>query len=230
MQKLKVLLASWEKVFGEGIVRVLENRPDVAAVTVCRNGLEAIRTASKLKPDIVIIDEGIRDCGFVELSKSIRQLLPQTDIMIITAEYPNTNTKSVLKAEANAYTDKDITVAAFNATIDRFCEKYHFYASRVSPATALAKLIFKEYARFWASRDDASGEGKFGLSKREIEVLTLAAEGKSNKEIGSLLFITENTVKAHMSSIFNKLNLHDRQQIGALAKEKGIVPDVPVSE
>jgi DNA-binding NarL/FixJ family response regulator len=73
---------------------------------------------------------------------------------------------------------------------------------------------------------DGLKENRFGLSKREVEVLTLVAKGKSNKEIANTLFVTENTIKAHMSSILEKLHLRNRQQVAALAKEKGIVPSV----
>jgi len=168
----------------------------------------------ELNPDIILLDEGI-----MEIAQSIREQLPKTHIIFITTPRQESDISQILKAEANAYIDKDITIEALTSVISRV----YMGHAHVSPRIArklLKETIYPHEVMKWERH-----EGDIGLSKREIEVLTLVAKGESNKEIASKLYISENTVKRHLSSIMGKMHVHNRLQAATLAKEKGILSE-----
>ena len=221
MKRLKILLVSGEKVFWEGLVKILERRSDIEIVGKCFNGNEAIRKASETNPDVVLIDEGITDCGAIVVSQNIRRLFPMTLIGIITTVCSSDN-RSILRAEAEFYLDKDMTTSRMNMMIDRWHEDVHFDEIGILISPVVAEMLVKKWEISKPGEHGDLKDNTFGLTKREMEILNLVAEGKVNKEIASALFITENTVKAHLGSIYEKLHVRTRHQVAALAEEKGI--------
>ena len=214
--KLRILLVSWEKVFWEGLIKILNNCPDITIVGLCINGKDGIQKAIELKPDVVLIDEGIKNCECVEVSKRIRLALPRAYIGIMTAVSPYSDSTNILRAEANLYLDKDVTTSAMIQLIDRWKENTRFDERGVFLSPAMAELLVKKLdrSRFVASEDIK--ENLVGLTRREMEIAALIVKNKSNKEIAKSLYISENTVKAHLSSIYEKLHLRTRHQIVSL--------------
>jgi DNA-binding NarL/FixJ family response regulator len=227
MQELRVLIASGKKVFWEGLINVLSSRPDTRLIDSCGTGQAAVESASNNKPNVVFIDEGIKDCGFIELSRSIRNILPESVIFIVISAYPHlpNNILSVFEAGAHFYIDKDITISGINALLERVQENLIYHDVGYFLFQAVSEHLSKENEFSKTVGTKSPQDNLFGLTKREIEILGLVVKEKSNREIAQTLFITENTVKAHMSSIFEKLHVKTRHEVAPFIKEKGIIQD-----
>lgn len=217
MLKIKVLLADKRGIFREGLAKILAGEPDIKVVSICSSGLECIRKATELKPDVVILDTEISECDCIEATQCINKLPLAPRILILTHSEEDRDLFSTLRAGARAYMSKDVMAKDLIKAITRV----HLGEVIVTPPMA-AKLI-SEFALLEESKE--AGQRKYGtsLTEREVEVLALVAKGATNKEIGSALFIAVNTVKVHLSRILEKLHVRNRQQAAALAIEKGIV-------
>jgi two-component system, NarL family, response regulator len=217
--KSKILIASWKKVFYYGLIEILNRRSDVEVVDFCHSGHEAILSATNKKPDLVFIDEGIRNCDFIELSHAIRRILPDVIIFVVTSSYPHPDVLTIFKADAQFYLDKDVTADPLNTLVDRISEGPSFENPGVFIHPALAEQLLQKATLPATEGEKDKNDNIFGLTKREAEILSLAVRDKSNKDIAHELFITPNTVKVHMRSIFEKLNIKDRHQLAPLLKE-----------
>jgi DNA-binding NarL/FixJ family response regulator len=217
--KLIVLVASWNKIFFEGLINVIKGRADSQLIDICTSGQDAIRSASKNTPNVVFIDQDIKDCEFIELSNRVRNILPDASIFIVTSPFYKGSVMHILKANANFYIDKEITVSGLNTLLDKLHENVNFMNVEFFIAPPVAEQLIKEMRKNEPESGMPIGEA-FGLTKRELEVLNLIVQEKSNKEISQALFITENTVKVHISRIFEKLHIKARQQAAAIYNVK----------
>jgi DNA-binding NarL/FixJ family response regulator len=221
MKKISVILAGNREIWWEGLLGLLKERsPEYEVAAVCYDALETIEKANQFKPDILLLDEEIKggDCG--EIAQRINRLHIETNIIILIKPYKNIDLSSLLKANVKGYVDKDISYSGLASTI------LHVYRGDFAMLSqAIARLLMKQVETY---RDTmfTHGERNIGLSKREREVLTmLANKGTTNKEMAAALHITNNTVKAHLSSIMEKMQVRNRQQATIIAREIGIVPD-----
>jgi RNA polymerase sigma factor (sigma-70 family) len=225
LEKIKVLLASNHELWWDGLSRLLRETPDIEVSHICYDAVDTINTANQNQPHVILLDEEINgaDCG--EVALRINELHPDIKIIIVTKPYKNVNISSSFKARAKAYIDKDISLNELESCI-RHVAKGGFVV--ISPL--VAKKLLEQVANPTEANlvNKQQVEYDVGLSKREKEVLTLLAKkGTTNKEIAETLFITENTVKAHLSSILEKLQVHNRQQAAILAREKGFLAQHP---
>ena len=158
------------------------------------------------------------DCG--EVAQRINELHPEIEIIIVMKPYQDINYASSFKARAKAYINKDITYAGLESSIR------HVAKGGVVVISPLVAQKLLEQVASYGNAVNVRAEYNVGLSKREKEVLALLAEkGTTNKEIAEALHITENTVKAHLSSIMEKMQVHNRQQAAILARESGIITE-----
>jgi two-component system NarL family response regulator len=221
MERVKVILASNRELWWEGLSLLIEKRAEaIQVLAMCYDAIETINKANQLKPDVLLLDEEIEggDCG--ELAQRINELNPEIKIIIVIKPYKNISLSTSFKARAKAYIDKDITYEELESCI-------HYVAKGgvvvISPLVA-QKLL--EQVAYYGNTMSTRVEYDVGLSKREKEVLTLLAQkGTSNKGIAEALHITENTVKAHLSSILEKMQVRNRQQAAIIARERGIIPE-----
>ena len=217
MEKLKVLLASNHELWWDGLSLLLGKTPDIEVSSICYDAMDTINQADQIQPNIIFLDEEIKggDCG--EVALRINKIHPDIKIIIVTKPYKNVNLSSSFKAQAKAYIDKDITFSELEKCIRQVAK-----GEVVVISSLVAQKLLEQVANPKQSTTNHI-EYDFGLSKREKEVLTLLAKrGTTNKEIAETLYITENTVKAHLSSILEKMKVHNRQQAAILAREKGI--------
>ena len=222
MDKVKIILASNHELWWEGLALLIKDRSkDIEVLTICYDAVETINRANQLKPDIILLDEEIEggDCG--EVAQRISDLHPEIKIIIIIKPYKNVSISTSFKARAKAYIDKDITYAELESCIHHVAK-----GGVVVISPQVAQRLLEQVAYFEGSVSSRV-EYDVGLSKREKEVLTLLAQrGTSNKGIAEALHITENTVKAHLSSILEKMQVRNRQQAAILARERGLVPGI----
>ena len=221
MGNIRVILASNHELWWDGLSMLLQEKSkDIEVVAICYEAIETINRAKQLKPDILLIDEEIEggDCG--DVARQINELNPEINVIIVMKPYTDISMTTSFKARAKAYLNKDVTYAALESCI------YHVAKGGVfvlSPE--IATKILDQFEKFTKSIDKKI-EYDIGLSKREKEVLTLLTQkGTSNKEIAETLHITENTVKAHLGNILEKMHVHNRQQAAILARERGLVSE-----
>ena len=220
MENIRIILASNHEMWWEGLLLLLKERTkDIEVLTICYNAIETINQANQLEPDIILLDEEIEggDCGGV--AERINELHPEIKIVIIIKPYKDVTLSTSFKARARAYIDKDITYSELESCIR------HVAKGGVVVISPLVAQKLLEQVAYFGNTTHTRVEYDVGLSKREKEVLTLLAQkGTTNRGIAEALNITENTVKAHLSSILEKMQVRNRQQAAILARERGIVP------
>jgi len=220
MKKISVLFARTAELWWDGLARLMGEMGQFQIVGICSTGLETIREASSLKPDIILLDEEMSGCDYVEVSQNMNKISPETNIIVITKPYKNIDVNSIFKTRAKAYIDKDITLTEMVKAIENVVRGGMVV---ISPLVATSMLKYLDQAG--QETGAARREFDISLSKRETEILSmLAHRGSTNKEIAEALCISENTVKSHFANIMWKMNVRNRQQAANLAREIGILP------
>ena len=220
MGQLKVLLADDKEVFREGLARLLEEQGYIEVVSRCSNGKQAIDGIKETKPDVVLIDSNISDCGSKEATHEIKGLFPRVQVALLTDSENEQELFSAIESGATGYLLKDMTVVDLVKSVDLIGKGEVV----VSPPLS-EKLVAK-----FASMRQKEPEHQTGLTQQELEIVKLLAKGATNKEIAETLFVTENTAKVHLKNILGKLGLHNRQQAAAYAVQKGLVTEITNTE
>jgi two-component system NarL family response regulator len=203
--RIRVLIADDHGVVREGLVSMIQrNRADMTVVGEASDGRDAVELWKQQRPDVTLVDLRMPALDGVEVIKEIRATDKKARIIVLTTFDGDEDIYRAIQAGAKGYLLKDVPREALMDSIRRV------HAGETSvPLHLVAKL---------ANR--VSGET---LSEREIEVLKLMAQGKSNKEIATALFISEGTVKSHGKSIFSKLNVGSRTEAVAEATRRGFL-------
>jgi two-component system NarL family response regulator len=203
--RIRVLIADDHGVVREGLVSMIRrNRADMTMVGEASNGREAVELWKQERPDVTLLDLRMPELDGVEVIKEIRAADKKARIIVLTTFDGDEDIYRAIQAGAKGYLLKDVAREALMDSIRRV------YAGETSvPLHLVAKLA-----------DRVSGET---LSEREIEVLKLMAQGKSNKEIAAALFISEGTVKSHGKSIFTEMNVRSRTEAVAEATRRGFL-------
>src|SRR6201982_2396164 len=203
--RIRVLIADDHGVVREGLVALIRrNRADMTVVGEASNGREAVELWKQERPDVTLLDLRMPELDGVEVIKEIRAADKKARIIVLTTFDGDEDIYRAIQAGAKGYLLKDVPREALMNSIRRV------HAGETSiPLHLVAKLA-----------DRVSGET---LSEREIEVLKMMAQGKSNKQIATALFITEGTVKSHGKSIFVKMNVSSRTEAVAEATRRGFL-------
>ena len=212
MARIRVLVVDDHTVVREGIRLVLESQPDIQVVGEAREGMEALAKVQQLKPDIVLLDLVMPGVGGLEATHLIKAQHPEVQVLILTMQEGEEYFFKALQAGASGYLLKGASAADLVAGL----RAVHSGGVALGPGVA-KKLVtdFIERASDATSYD--------GLSPREREVLTHIAEGKTNQEIATTLFLSVNTVQTHRAHIMEKLNFHNRTELVKYAIQKGLI-------
>jgi two-component system NarL family response regulator len=203
-KRIRILIADDHTVVREGLVSLVKRKSDMVIVAEARNGREAVDLWKEHRPDVTLLDLRMPEMDGVSAIKEIRELDDNAHIVVLTTYDGDEDIYRAIKAGAKAYLLKD---TARDALVD--CVRKVHAGETYLPAPLAAKLA-----------ERVSGDA---LSAREIEVLQRLAAGKSNKEIGAELFISEGTVKSHVKSIFTKLDVVSRTEAVATATRRGLI-------
>jgi DNA-binding NarL/FixJ family response regulator len=202
--KIRVLVADDHVTVLEGLAAIIRRQKDMVVVAQAANGRDAVTLWMEHRPDIALIDlrmPVLDGCGAIE---EIRRVAPSARIIVLTTFDTDSDIAEVIKAGAKGYLLKDAPRDELLTAI----RKVHVGETSIPPAL-VAKL--------------AASITTESLTGREREVLSLLARGKSNKEIGTNLYISETTVKSHLRSIFTKLNVLSRTEAIAAATRRGLI-------
>ncbi len=211
---IRVLIVDDHLVVREGLHTILEVSGDIEPVGEAANGAEAVRLVGELSPDVVLMDLRMPGMDGIEAIQQIKARSPVVEIVILTTYDDDEYIVQGLRAGARGYLLKDTGRQALFETIRAAAR-----GESLLPSAVVDKVV----AHLGAPRPVAAGS----LSEREQEVLALLAEGASNKEIAMRLQITERTVKAHVTSILNKVGVNSRTEAVAVALRQGLLPAGP---
>jgi DNA-binding NarL/FixJ family response regulator len=215
---IRVLLADDQALFREGLETLLSVHKDIEIVGQASNGQEAVDLALKLRPDVILMDMQMPILNGIGATRRLKQSLPDCRVIVLTTFDDKETIFDALRAGAVGYLLKDVDSAQLAESVRRTARG----ESILDPSVA-AKVV-AEFSRVSSLVGGTSSEVlPDPLSEREIELLRLIASGMSNKEIGETLFITEGTVKNHITHILGKLSVRDRTQAALKAKELGLV-------
>lgn len=218
-EKIKILLVDDHNLVREGFAKMLELEEDFIVVGQAASADEALIKARELKPDIILMDIKLQGINGIEATRMIKAELSDTEVIILSMYDEEEYVRESVKAGATGYVLKDIS----QEELIRNIKVVHHGGSYIQPS--LARKVLQDLASMGKSKSHTSARESTirELSDREVEVLQHVADGKSNKEVAAALTISEKTVKAHLRSIFRKLEVGDRAQAVATAMRKGLV-------
>ena len=215
MSKIKVLLVEDHTIVRKGIIALLEKDFAIEIIGEAENGMDAVKKAEELAPDIMVLDISLPLLNGLEVTRQVSKRFPQIKILILSMHDTEEFVFELLNAGAQGYVIKKAAPQELISAIDIV---YHG-KSYFSPA--ISKIILSRLQRNPDSVSDSNLQEL--LTEREREVLQLVAEGRSNREIADLLHISIKTIESHRSNIMDKLDLHNVADLIKYALRKGII-------
>jgi len=215
LKKTRILIADDHGIVRKGLRLQLEQNGAFEVVGEATDGRTAVQMAEQLSPDIVIIDIGMPNLNGIQATTQIVKKNPQTGVIILSMHSDETYITRALAAGARGYLLKD------NAEVDLFRAVQVVAQGKPFFSPAIAKTLLEDYMRHMQQR---GLEDSYDLlTAREKEILQLLAEGKSNKEVATILDLSTNTVETHRTRIMQKLDLHSAAEIVLYAVRKRII-------
>jgi two-component system, NarL family, response regulator NreC len=215
VRQIRILLADDHNVMRGGLRLLLERQPGFKVVGEASDGRQAVEQAEATKPDIVVLDIAMPNLSGIEAAQRISSLLPHTRILILSMHSDEGYVLRSLKAGAKGYLLKDSAENDLIEAIRAVDEGKAFFSPEIS------KILVEDYVREMKRR---GAEDSYELlTPREREILQMLAEGKSNKDIATLLNLSLYTVETHRRNLQDKLNLHSFAELILYAVRKGII-------
>jgi DNA-binding NarL/FixJ family response regulator len=212
--RINVLIADDHAMVRQGLKQILELENDIIVVAQAANGDEAVNLARQYKPDVILMDINMPVKNGIQAIGEIKQEKIDSHIIVLTIHEDREYLFKTLQMGAEGYVLKD---AEPSVLIDAIRS---VYSGQSYIQQNMTRELVKEFNRVTMSERDKNDESS--LTSREIEVLELIAEGMINKEIAKKLYISEKTVKNHVSNIFRKIDVSDRTQAAIYAFKHNI--------
>lgn len=207
--KIRVIVADDHKLVRDGICKLLELSDDIVVVAEAGDGLEAVSLVREHFPDLVLLDLNMPRMNGIEAIKKIKEISPEIRVLILTMHGDEEYVYQVIQAGAEGFIQKDIKPEDLTNSIYRVLKGENVFPTQIEKEVE---------ANQQQSEDDIQE-----LSDREHQVLELLAQGMSNKKLAEELYISEKTVKNHVSNILHKLSVNDRTQAVIVGLKKGLV-------
>ncbi len=204
-QKISVLLVDDHSLVRRGFRRMLEDEPDINVVGEASDGEEAVKVARSLKPQVVIMDCALPGINGLQATRKILQFAPETLVLMLSMHTEDTWVRQALDAGARGYVLKNAMDLELGSAIRRI----------VKGETVLDGQLSHEQT--------LKGERNAGLTRREMEILQLICDGKSNKEIAAQLDLSANTIAVHRANIMDALGIHKTAELVVYAIRNGLV-------
>lgn len=234
MPQLRILLVDDHSLFLEGLRNLLASE-GAQVVGTASDGFEALAQARRLRPDVILMDINMPRCDGVTATRLIKSEMPACKIVILTMSDDEHDLFEAVKSGASGYLLKRLDAAEF------FFYLNELQAGHPPFSPGLADKILTEFAHQHAPRPDqepappspspsqpaTTPEPHDELTARQMQILTLVAQGQTYREVAETIGITERTVKYHMSEIIDHLHLHNRAQVIAYASRMGLTRDKP---
>lgn len=207
MAPIKVIIADDHALFREGLKRILSLEKDILVVGEASRGDEVGRVVERAKPDVLLLDLKMPKGDVVQTLLDVSEKNPSTRVLILTAFSEDENILNAAKGGAKGYLLKGVSSSVLLQAIKTLYNGGLWVDKELSSADA-----FEEIAQSQAVREKSEpvNDALKNLTKREMEILRLVAEGLTNEEIGKKIYISEKTVKTHLTNIFDKLKVNNR--------------------
>ncbi len=217
-EKTRILIADDHPPFAYGLSKLLTEQPDMEPVGIASDGEEAVKLANELKPDVVVMDISMPRLNGIEATRRIKEELPQTAVLTLSAYGYHPYVLSALEAGAAGYLLKNVPMRELLNAIRALC----------AGETVLDQKVAEKLLRS-LTRPVTGARGNARLSPRELKVLQLGAQGLNNKEIGEKIFASERTIQSYFTSIFQKLGVGSRIEAVLKAIKEGwlTLEDIP---
>lgn len=211
---IRVAVVDDQRLFTKGISGLVDMLPGVEAVGVAYNGEEAVALCRKEEPDVVLMDISMPKMDGISATREIKDLLPQTAVIILTGHEEDEHVFEGIKAGAQGYLLKDAELE----DLSRAIRTVHAGDTIIAP-----ELAQKMLSTFEDSGRSGRSELMPPLTDRELEVIRALARGMSDRQIAGALSISEKTVRNHTSNIYRKLHIFDRTQAVIYAVREGVI-------
>ncbi|MFC2947269.1 response regulator [Virgibacillus sediminis] len=223
-KNIKIVLIDDHKLFREGVKRILDFEPSFEVVAEGEDGTDASKLVKEHQPDVVLMDINMPNMNGVQATADLIRFFPETHVIILSIHDDESYVTHALKTGAQGYLLKEMDSDALIEAIKVVSEGGSYLHPKVTHNLVL------EYRRLAKENVPSIGDGNIEhhkplhlLTKRECQVLQLLADGKSNRAVAESLYISEKTVKNHVSNILQKMNCNDRTQAVVSAIKKGWV-------
>jgi DNA-binding NarL/FixJ family response regulator len=203
--KISVLLVDDHSLVRRGFRRLLEDEPDILVAGEASDGEEAVKLATELRPQVVVMDCALPGINGLQATRKILQALPETAVLMLSMHPEETWVHQALEAGARGYVLKNAMDLELGSAIRRVA----------AGETVLDPSLSKP--------GGLKGERDYGLTTRELEILQYIVDGKSNKEIASTLNLSANTIAVHRSNIMDALGIHKTAELVVYAIRNGLV-------
>jgi NarL family two-component system response regulator LiaR len=215
---IRVLIADDHAIVRKGIRALLSVKPEIEVIGEAEDGAEAVAQAQALRPDVILMDLVMPEMDGIEATRQILEHQPGTHILVLTSFAADDKVFPAIKAGALGYLLKD------SGPEDLVRAIHHVYRGEPSLEPSIARKVLYELSH--PPQEPLTPDP---LTERELDVLRLIAQGRSNREIAGQLVITEMTVRAHVSNILGKLHLASRTQAALYALREGLasLEDIP---
>ena len=204
-KKITVLLVDDHSLVRRGFRRMLEDEADMQVVGEAGNGEESIKLAKKLHPQVVVMDCALPGMNGLEATRKIMQESPQTAVLMLSMHSESTWVRQAIDAGAKGYVLKNALDLELGAAIRKVAAGETVFDPQVEQPSVL------------------KGERSAALTQRELEVLQMIVDGKSNKEIATALDLSANTIAVHRANIMNSLGIHKTAELVVYAIRAGLV-------
>jgi len=215
MKPIRILLADDHNLLRDGLRLLLERQAGFEVVGEASDGREALRLAEEHRPDVVVMDIAMPILNGIEATKQIVGTCAQTGVIMLSMHHDESYIVRALNAGARGYLLKDSLKADLIGAVNAVSQGHSYFSLKIR------LLLQEDYFR--QMTDKQKTDSLELLTGRENEILQLIAEGRSNKEIGSLLNLSFHTVETHRAHILQKLNLHTVAELILYAVRKGVI-------
>jgi len=216
VKKLRILLADDHGLVRRGARAILDSRQGWKVVGEAANGREAVQKAIELKPDVAVVDIGMPELDGVEVTRQIREAVPDTKVLVLTMHESDHMVRRALEVGACGYLLKSDLTECLAQAVKVVSQGKRFLTPRVS------EIVLEGFLKPRGQHQQGEGAGA-RTTPRELEIMRLLAEGKTNKEISAQLGITVRTVETHRAKIMLKLGLHSLAELIHYALGHGII-------
>jgi len=213
MQRYRILLVDDHTILRHGLKKLVESKHEYEVVGEAADGLAAVKLARALQPDLVVMDISMPNMTGLQAIVEIREAAPRAKVMILTMHDSEEYIRQFLKQGAVGYLLKDTASEELLAAIAEIRRGGSYFSAAIASRLSAARRAGSE----------PTGTRYDSLTKQELKVLKMLAEGKSNKEIAALLFISPKTVETHRTHIMKKLDLHDITELVRMAIKMNLI-------
>ena len=216
MQPYKIIMADDHALFRDGLKRILTESKDLKVIGEVADGLELIKILHHLKPNMVILDITMPNIRGIEAIQEIKTMHPEAKILVLTMHRDKEYLHQAISSGAHGYLLKEDADSELFSAIDKVKQ------GKIYVSPKLSEYLTEDWARIHRGEHDVASEIE-PLTTRERQILKLVAEGKSSKEVASLLNISNRTVEHHRSNIMDKLSLKNVAELIKYAIHKGYI-------